>query len=91
MAKYTVIYGTNVLIPKDRDKEKGELKPVTFFTDIEAISKEKAEWQVEQQIETKKFIKDNGGYLRRTSTIVSYIVKTYEEPMVIKTKYSGGK
>ena len=31
--KFTVIYGTNVIIPDPG----GEMRPLTFFTDIEAI------------------------------------------------------
>lgn len=73
MANYTVTYQTNVLIP-DPNK-KGELKQLNFFTDAEGPTKEEVEFYVELQISNHTFIKDKGGYWRKTSTIVSFIVK----------------
>ena len=73
MADFTVTYQTNVLIPDP--KKKGEVKQLNFFTDVQAIDKNAAEFYISQQINIHPFIKDKGGYLRRTNTIVSYIVK----------------
>jgi len=72
--KFTVIYGTNVLIPD----EHGELRPLTFFTVYEGDDNSKAEDAadfVERDISQYSFIKDNGGYYRRTNTIVSFKIK----------------
>jgi hypothetical protein len=73
MANFTVTYQTNVLIPDP--KKKGEVKQLNFFTDVQAVDKEAAVWEVEQNLYMKTFIKDKGGYLRRSSTVVSFIVK----------------
>jgi len=89
MAKYTVIYGTNVLI-KDNDKKSiSGLKPITFFADHEAKNKETAEWEVGNKITTNDFIQDNGGYWRRTSVIVSF--KVEERLEVTNNIMLGGK
>lgn len=71
MAKYTVIYGTNTMIPD----ESGNLRSITFFQDIEGKNKEDVSWEVGQRIAMHDFIEDNGGYHRRTSTIVSFKIK----------------
>ena len=73
MANFTVTYQTNVLIPDP--KQKGELKQLNFFTDQEGTDKDDAEWAVGQKLSMFDFIKDKGGYLRRSSTVVSFIVK----------------
>ena len=73
MANYTVMFQTNVLIPDP--KKKGEVKQLNFFADVQAVDKEEAEFKVMHQMDLKTFVKDKGGYLRRTSTIVSFIVK----------------
>ena len=83
MAKFTVIYGTNVMIP---DK-KGNLKIITFFADHEAKNKETVEWEVSNKIMTNDFIQDNGGYWRRTDIIVSFKV---EERMHVTNNTTGG-
>lgn len=71
MAKYTVVYGTNTMIPD----EKGNLRSITFFQEVEGKTESDVEWIIEQQLELRPFIKDKGGYLRRTNTIVSYKLK----------------
>ena len=71
MAKFTVVYGTNTMIPD----EKGNLRSITFFQEFEGKNEEDVEFQVAQKIAMNPFIKDKGGYLRRTNTIVSYKLK----------------
>ena len=82
MANFTVTYQTNVLIPDP--KKKGEVKQLNFFTDAEGRDKETIEWEIGKNLETKCFIKDKGGYLRRTSTIVSFIVKENKTEFIAK-------
>ena len=87
MAKYTVQYATNTLIP---DEKRGGLKQLNFFTDAEGKNKEDVEWQIGQKIYMESFIKDKGGYMRRTNTIVSYIVKENKTEFK-EIKYKGDK
>lgn len=72
--KFEVIYGTNVIIPDPG----GEMRPLTFFTDFESDKDmtigEVAE-VIENDIYEKSFIKDKGGYYRRTRNVVSYKIK----------------